>query len=155
MKWTIKLVPELGQGEPLEREITTIEREDQVGPASIGLTIRRGQKHHGGPAERVGDGSDGTARGCHQILSAVRKSVPHQGLLPIHFALRIRKSPDARPADQGMFLFRITKPNICYCHVEPLVSDGMLDECRTARTVAIGSRERSSRTAFGFTSVSA
>jgi hypothetical protein len=43
MKWTVKLVGELGQGEALEREIATIEREDQVGPTSIGLTIAEGK----------------------------------------------------------------------------------------------------------------
>ena len=43
MKWTVKLVGELGQGEALERQIATIEREDQVGPDSIGLTIAEGK----------------------------------------------------------------------------------------------------------------
>jgi hypothetical protein len=43
MKWTVKLVAEVGQGEVLEREIATIEREDQVSPASIGLTIAEGK----------------------------------------------------------------------------------------------------------------
>jgi hypothetical protein len=43
MKWTVKLVAEVGQGEALEREIATIEREDQVSPASIGLTIAEGK----------------------------------------------------------------------------------------------------------------
>src|SRR5258707_9478839 len=43
MKWTVKLVAELGQGKALEREIATIEREDQVSPASIGLTIAEGK----------------------------------------------------------------------------------------------------------------
>ena len=43
MKWTVKLVAEVGQGEALEREIATIEREDQVSAASIGLTIAEGK----------------------------------------------------------------------------------------------------------------
>ena len=43
MKWTVKLVAELAQGEALEREIATIEREDQVSPASLGLTIAEGK----------------------------------------------------------------------------------------------------------------
>ena len=43
MKWTVKLVAEAGQGEVLEREIATLEREDQVSPASIGLTITEGK----------------------------------------------------------------------------------------------------------------
>ena len=42
-----------------------------------------------------------------------------------------------------------------HCQVERLRSDAILDGCRTACTVAIGSRERSSRNAFGSTSVSA
>ena len=41
-----------------------------------------------------------------------------------------------------------------HCQVERL-SDAMLDECRTTCTVATDSRERSSRNAFGTTSVSA
>ena len=44
MKWTVKLVADAGQGEALEREIATIEREDQVSPASIGLTIAEGKR---------------------------------------------------------------------------------------------------------------
>ena len=43
MKWTVKLVAEAGQGEAQEREVATIEREDQVSPASIGLTIAEGK----------------------------------------------------------------------------------------------------------------
>ena len=43
MKWTVKLVAEVGQGQALESEIATIEREDQVSPASIGLTIAEGK----------------------------------------------------------------------------------------------------------------
>jgi hypothetical protein len=43
MKWTLKLVAEQKHGEALEHEVTTIEREDQVGPDSIGLTIAEGK----------------------------------------------------------------------------------------------------------------
>ena len=43
MKWTVKLVAELGQEKALEHEIATIEREDQVSPASLGLTIAEGK----------------------------------------------------------------------------------------------------------------
>ena len=98
MKWTVKLVAELGEGEALEREIATIEREDQVSPASIGLTIAE-RKHHRGPAARAGDSSDGAAWSRHPVLSAMRKSFPDKGLLPIHSAVRIRKDPDACSAD--------------------------------------------------------
>lgn len=41
-----------------------------------------------------------------------------------------------------------------YCHVGRLRRDVMLDECWTACTVAIGSRERSSRIPSGSTSAS-
>ena len=44
MKWTVKLVAELGYGETREHEIVTIERENQVSPASIGLTIAEGKR---------------------------------------------------------------------------------------------------------------
>jgi hypothetical protein len=43
MKWTVKLVAEVEQGEALERQIATIEREDQVSAALIGLTIAEGK----------------------------------------------------------------------------------------------------------------
>jgi hypothetical protein len=43
MKWMVKLVAEVERGEALERQIATIEREDQVSPASIGLTIAEGK----------------------------------------------------------------------------------------------------------------
>ena len=42
----------------------------------------------------------------------MRKSVSDEGLLPIHSAIRIRKGPDARSADQGMLLFGITRAHV-------------------------------------------
>ena len=44
MKWTVKLVAEVGQGEARQCEIATNEREDQVSPASIGLMSAEGKR---------------------------------------------------------------------------------------------------------------
>lgn len=44
MKWTVKLVVKVEQGETVEREIGNIEREDQVSPASLGPTIAEGKR---------------------------------------------------------------------------------------------------------------
>jgi hypothetical protein len=38
MKWTMKLVAEVVPGKPIEHEIATIERPDEISPASAGLT---------------------------------------------------------------------------------------------------------------------
>jgi hypothetical protein len=99
MKWTVKLGAELGQGEALEREIATIEREGSGQRRFHWADDRRREMHHGGPAARTGDSSDGTAWSRHPVLSAMRKSFADKGLLPIHSAVRIRKDPDACLAD--------------------------------------------------------
>ena len=39
MKWTLKLVAEAQPGTLVEQEVITIEREDLISPATIGLTI--------------------------------------------------------------------------------------------------------------------
>ena len=43
MKWTVKLVAETGTWRGAGDDSATIKREDQVGPASIGLTIAEGK----------------------------------------------------------------------------------------------------------------
>lgn len=42
----------------------------------------------------------------------MRQTFPDQGLLPIHYALRLREDPDAGSADSGMLLFRITRTHL-------------------------------------------
>ena len=43
MKWTMKLVAEVVPGKPIEHEIATIERADEISQASAGLTIAEGK----------------------------------------------------------------------------------------------------------------
>jgi hypothetical protein len=43
MKWTIKVVAEVTPGQTVEHEITTLEREDLLSPATVGLTIAEGK----------------------------------------------------------------------------------------------------------------
>lgn len=43
MKWTVKLVGEVVSGNPIEHEIATIERAEEISPASVGLTIAEGK----------------------------------------------------------------------------------------------------------------
>jgi hypothetical protein len=43
MKWTLKLVTEVAPGKPIEEEVATIEREDLVSPATVGLAIAEGK----------------------------------------------------------------------------------------------------------------
>jgi len=43
MKWTVKLVAELQPGTPVEQEVITVEREDLISPATVGLTIAEGK----------------------------------------------------------------------------------------------------------------
>ena len=42
MKWTVKLVTEVVPGEPIEQEMATLEREDLVSPANVGLAVAEG-----------------------------------------------------------------------------------------------------------------
>ena len=43
MKWTVKLVAEAEPGRVVEQDIVTLEREDLISPATIGLTIAEGK----------------------------------------------------------------------------------------------------------------
>jgi hypothetical protein len=43
MKWTIKLVFEVVPGSPVEHEVGTIERREEIFPATVGLTIAEGK----------------------------------------------------------------------------------------------------------------
>lgn len=43
MKWTVKLVAEAQLGTQVEQEVITIEREDLITPATVGLTIAEGK----------------------------------------------------------------------------------------------------------------
>jgi len=43
MKWTIKLVVEVVPGNVVEREVGTIERSEELSPATVGLTITEGK----------------------------------------------------------------------------------------------------------------
>jgi hypothetical protein len=43
MKWTIKLVFEVVPGSPVEHEVGTIERREEISPATLGLTIAEGK----------------------------------------------------------------------------------------------------------------
>jgi len=43
MKWTVKLIAESGSGERAEEEVATIEREDLLSPATVGLSIAEGK----------------------------------------------------------------------------------------------------------------
>ena len=43
MKWTIKLVFEAVPGNPVEHELGIIEREEEISPATVGLTIAEGK----------------------------------------------------------------------------------------------------------------
>ena len=43
MKWTIKLVVEVVPGSPVEHEVGSIERAEEISPATVGLTIAEGK----------------------------------------------------------------------------------------------------------------
>jgi hypothetical protein len=43
MKWTVKLVAEVQPGTLVEQEVITVEREDLISPATVGLTIAEGK----------------------------------------------------------------------------------------------------------------
>lgn len=43
MKWTIKLVVEVVPGSPVEYDVGSIERTEEVSPATVGLTIAEGK----------------------------------------------------------------------------------------------------------------
>jgi uncharacterized C2H2 Zn-finger protein len=43
MKWTVKLVAKVQPGTLVEQEVITVEREDLIAPATVGLTIAEGK----------------------------------------------------------------------------------------------------------------
>jgi hypothetical protein len=94
MKWTVKLVAEVGQGEALEREIATIEREDQVSPASIGLTIAEGKSIMEGLQRELVTGQmeqhEAAIQSCQQCGRAFRTKGYYQGRNVISRSWRAR-----------------------------------------------------------------
>jgi hypothetical protein len=90
MKWTMKLVVEVVPGESVEHEIFTIERSDEISPATVGLTIDEGKVILENLQKQICHCAGETALRQHSIVSRMRKGVSHQGLLSIHSSLRIR-----------------------------------------------------------------
>jgi hypothetical protein len=114
MKWTvklIKLIAETHHGSRVEQEVASIERGEVVSPATVGLTIAEGEPSLRAYRSR-GRGTDSTSWCQHFGLSAMRKAVPHQGLLSLHSSISVWEYPDTRPPYQGMLVLRIAEPEL-------------------------------------------
>jgi len=80
MKWTVKLVTDVVPGKPIEEEVATIEREDLVSSATVGLALAEGNLILERLQRSVGTSQIHLHGAKHQVLSAVRKGVSHEGL---------------------------------------------------------------------------
>ena len=92
MKWTVKLVTEVVPGEPIEQEMATLEREDLVSPANVGLAVAEGKlilerlqrsivtaqiQQHGASVKCLQCGKAFRTKGYYQsILRSVYGNVP-------------------------------------------------------------------------------
>ena len=101
----MKIVGEAGPGELVGEDVVTIEREELITPASIGLTIAEGEGHPGKPATTNRSGPGGTSRSDYPVLFGMRQEVSHEGLLPIESPKRLRDGAYARSTPERMFLY--------------------------------------------------
>lgn len=53
MKWILKLVAEVVPFKAPEREVSTIERIEEISPAAVGLTISEGKAIMASPQQRI------------------------------------------------------------------------------------------------------
>jgi hypothetical protein len=133
----VKLVAEAPPGNLVEQEVGTIEREDSINPATLGLTIAEGKAIM--PATRGRGGPGSTPRGQYQVLFAMWQVVSHQGLLPVHSAQRLWQGPDAGSTHQGMSLHGISGAQL-FDDLHEQVSDHTgvaLPHCQNGRLVAV------------------
>jgi hypothetical protein len=106
MRWKVQLIAETASGQRIEGEIATIEREDLLSPATVGLTIAEGKGHPGRPAETSGSGLGSTSWRKHEVLCEMRSSVSHQGLLQLYPADRLRQRANAGSTTTKMSVHR-------------------------------------------------
>jgi hypothetical protein len=94
------------------------------------------------------DSSQGAPCCCQRTVAFRQpRSAFHIAMVLLHHVVQVLALTKPTSAADGSFAFQ------GHCHVERLWADGMLNECPTTRTVAIGSREKSSRMPFGSTTV--
>ncbi|MBV9677721.1 MAG: hypothetical protein JO185_15390 [Acidobacteriaceae bacterium] len=98
MKWIVKLVAKPTPGQPMEQEIATLEREDLISPASVGLRIAEGKQI----LENLPNANRGRTGPASQSQPEVLLS--HEGLLSIQATLGPWERAAARMPDSGLRL---------------------------------------------------
>ena len=87
MKWIVKLVAKPTPGQPMEQEIATLEREDLISPASVGLRIAEGKQI----LENLPNANRGRTGPASQSQPEVLLS--HEGLLSIQATIGLWERP--------------------------------------------------------------
>jgi hypothetical protein len=81
MKWTVKLVAEVQPGTLVEQEVITVEREDLISPATVGLTIAEGKAIMENLQQQIVAAQVQRRRRKYQVLFAMWEGISHEGLL--------------------------------------------------------------------------
>ena len=107
MKWTIKLVVEVFPGSPVEHEVSSIERTEEVSPATVGPTIADGKALLASLQSQVvtehGRRYVASVKACPQCGNALRTKGYHRSTLRSVYGkvgTRIRRLENALALDR-------------------------------------------------------
>ena len=96
---------------------------------------------------KCGDVADSSAWCQHQILSAVRKGVSHEGLLPVHSSECLWQCPDAYSAVEGLSVHWLTKAHVLHPFHESQShhTRAKVSHCQNGRVTTVRQGRRFSR----------
>jgi hypothetical protein len=97
MRWKVTLVAEVESGQSIEHDIASVDRDDRITPATLGLSIAEGGGL-GGDSGAVGWGPGETPRRGRPTLPVVWTVAVVQGSLPVDLSVGLRQYPDAGAA---------------------------------------------------------
>jgi hypothetical protein len=105
MRWRVTLVAEVEPGQRIEHEIASVDREDRITPATLGLSIAEGKVVLAAIQAQLGGPGETPRRGC-TALCVVWAFAALQGPLPLDLSVGLRQRPDA-----GAAISRVPVPN--------------------------------------------
>ena len=139
MKWTVKLVAEAPLGNLVEQEVGTIEREDSINPATLGLTIAEGKAIVESLQREVVAAQVQRHGASIKCCSRCSKSFRTKGYYQATLRSVYGKGPDAGSTHQGMSLHGISGAQL-FDDLHEQVSDHTgvaLPHCQNGGLVAV------------------
>jgi hypothetical protein len=98
MRWSVTLVAEIEPGQTTEHEIASVNREDRITPATLGLSIAEGKAVLAAIQAQAGRGPGHTPWSGRAALSGVWSLAVLQGALPVDLSVGLRQRADAGAA---------------------------------------------------------